>query len=99
MKNYEPYGRIRERKRKKEVRKDMENKELENEEIKSNEKKEGYFSRFAGKKVCVKLIDGTSLTGRLDTNNYNRYECILRMKDVEILLPKHSVLWLKKHEE
>ena len=99
MKNFEQYGRIKERRRKKDVRKDMENKEPEKEEIKRNEKREGYYSRFANINVSLKLINGETLTGTLVTDSYNRYDVILRTEDAEVLLPKHSILWLKKHEE
>jgi len=90
MENYEQYGRIKEHRRKKDVRKEMENKEPEKEE------KKGYYSRFANRNVSLKLINGETLKGTLVTDAYNRYDVILRMEDTEVLLPKHSILCLRE---
>ncbi len=62
-----------------------------------NEKKEfkpiEFMKRFLNKDVSIRLIDGSTLTGKL--TGFSNYDIML---DGKLLLPKHSVLFLQEKE-
>ena len=88
--DYEPYGKMREPKRRR--AKNM-NEKKESEEAK------GFFERFNGKHVRVKLLTGDTLEGIFSSNSYNKYDCLLFQEDKPILLPKHAIGFVEEIEE
>ena len=80
--DYEPYGKMREPKRRR--AKNMNEK-------KESEEPKGFFERFDGKHVRVKLLTGDTLEGFFKSNSYNKYDCLLFQEDKPILLPKHAI--------
>ena len=53
----------------------------------------GFFNRFNNKIVIIKLISGDTLEGRLVTDGYNKYDCLLETPGKsEVLITKHSIV-------
>ena len=80
MRDYEHYGKMKEPRRHKEARANM-----------NEEEPKGFFERFDGKHVRVKLLTGDTLEGFLETTAYNKFDCLLFQEDKPILLPKHAI--------
>lgn len=58
------------------------------------EKKKGYFNRFAGKNVEIKLTTGDVLAGIIETDAYNKFDTVLNNERGSFLIPKHSILYI-----
>lgn len=55
----------------------------------------GFFNRFNNKTVIIRLISDITLEGRLVTNSYNKYDCLLETPEKsEVLIPKHSIAYI-----
>lgn len=65
----------------------------------NGEKPVFFWSLFADQKVEVKLITGETLFGRLIWHPYNKYDVLLETENGRLLLPKHSVLYMRVVEE
>ena len=88
MRDYEHYGKMKEPRRHKEARANM-----------NEEEAKGFFERFNEKHVRVKLLTGDILEGVLETNSYNKYDCLLFQEDKPILLPKHAIGFVEEVKE
>ena len=88
MSDYEQYGKMKEPRRRKEARANM-----------NEEEAKGFFERFNEKHVRVKLITSDVLEGVLETNSYNKYDCLLLQSGKPILLPKHAIGFVEEMKE
>jgi hypothetical protein len=58
----------------------------------------GFFEKFDGQPVIVKLTNSEEMHGRLKANTYNRYDFILECEEAAFLIRKDCLLYLsKKH--
>ncbi len=62
-------------------------------------KAKGYFERFNHLEVCITLITGEKMIGKLHTNTYNKYDVLLEFNGRRILIPKHSISYLAEVEK
>lgn len=84
MMQYEPHGKMREPNRRR--AKKMNEEDLE---------PKGFFEKFNEKHVRVKLVTNDVFEGVLETNSYNKYDCLL-LQGKPILLPKHAIVFVEE---
>jgi len=57
-----------------------------------------FLSYFVGKKVLIQLLNKQELIGVLISNNYNKYEVLLRQGSRLYLVPKHAIAYIQLRE-
>ena len=85
-----------EEKEKKEEVKEEEAKEKAIRKITRQEREQKYWLQLRHENVELKLMDGTIIKGKLHTNKWCRYDIKIENENGIILIPKHSILWIKK---
>lgn len=75
------------------------------EEAKAKEKgkerktQRGFISRFDGLNVQLKLLDSSTLTGKLSCDAYNKYDILIATDSGDFLVPKHAVVYIHEEKE
>ena len=57
-----------------------------------------FLSYFTGKNVLIQLLNKQELIGVLISNNYNKYEVLLRQGSRLYLVPKHAIAYIQLRE-
>ena len=94
LNDFEQYGKLKppkRRRKKEEIAESTNGKEGE-------EEPRGYFTRFNGAQVRIKLVGGEILEGALVCNAYNKYDVLLQTEDGTMLIPKHAIGYIKENE-
>jgi seryl-tRNA synthetase len=88
-----------EKEKKEEAKKEVKEVKEEIKEIRKpsrQEREQKYWLQLRHENVELKLMDGTIIKGKLHTNKWCRYDIKLENENGIILIPKHSILWIKK---
>jgi sRNA-binding regulator protein Hfq len=92
----EQYGKMKEPRRRKEKRDMNEKKEKEEEE---EQKPRGFFEKFNGKNVEVRLLTKETVHGTLVVNRYNKFDVLVVNSEGTMLVPKHAVVYMVEKGE
>ena len=65
---------------------------------KSFSKNEPFYSLFIGKRVMIQLVTGQELFGVLISNNYNKFDVLLKQGSRLYLVPKHAIAYIQLRE-
>jgi seryl-tRNA synthetase len=88
-----------EKEKKEEAKKEVKEVKEEIKEIRKpsrQEREQKYWLQFMHKNVELKLIDGTIIKGILHTSKWTRYDIKIENENGIILIPKHSIIWIKE---
>lgn len=87
-------GKILSREKTHAQKREKKNTEEKAKEGKIEEKKKGFISRFAGKRVELRLISGEVFTGKLLSDAYNKFDMLIINSEGTFLIPKHAVAYI-----
>jgi type IV secretory pathway VirB10-like protein len=88
-----------EKEKKEEAKKEVKEVKEEIKEIRKpsrQEREQKYWLQLMHKNVELKLIDGTIIKGILHTSKWTRYDIKIENENGIMLIPKHSILWIKE---
>jgi len=57
-----------------------------------------FLSCFVGKNVLIRLMNRDELIGVLFSNNYNKYDVLLKQGSRLYLVPKHAIAYIQLRE-